>query len=309
MKNIFTLIIIALFAIASACKPKAESGENSVNEKLKVVATTGMLYDAIINIAGDKVTAEALMQPGVDPHLYKATQGDLNKLTEADLIVYNGLHLEGKMGEIFEKVARLKPTLPAAESIDHTKLRKLDGDLDLHDPHVWFDASLWKEVVQAISLKLIELRPQHQLEFETNTKLYLEQLDELHNWTKIEIATIPLEHRIMITAHDAFGYFGDAYDIEVKGLQGISTLSDFGLKDVAELVNLIINRNIKSIFIETSVSPKAIEAVAAGCKQKGHQVNIGGKLYSDAMGEDGTPEGTYVGMFRANVKTIVAGLE
>ncbi len=309
MTNKFTISIIALFILVSACKPKVETTDKSAEEKLKVVTTTGMLYDAIINIAGDKVEAEALMQPGVDPHLYKATQGDLNKLTEADLIVYNGLHLEGKMGEVFEKVARLKPTLPAAESIDHTQLRKLDGDLDLHDPHVWFDASLWKEVVKAISLKLIELRPQHQLEFETNTKLYLEQLDELHNWAKIEIATIPKDQRIMITAHDAFGYFGAAYDIEVKGLQGISTLSDFGLKDVAELVNLIISRNIKSIFIETSVSPKAIEAVAAGCQQKGHQVSIGGKLYSDAMGEQGTTEGTYIGMFRGNVNTIVSGLK
>jgi manganese/zinc/iron transport system substrate-binding protein len=295
--------------MASACKPKVDNSEKSANEKLKVVATTGMLYDAIINIAGDKVTAEALMQPGVDPHLYKATQGDLNKLTEADLIVYNGLHLEGKMGEVFEKVARLKPTLAAAESIDHSKLRKLDGDLDLHDPHVWFDASLWKDVVQAISNQLVELRPQHKVEFEANTKLYLEQLDSLHYSTKVMIATIPKDQRIMITAHDAFGYFGDAYNIEVKGLQGISTLSDFGLKDVAELVNLIINRNVKSIFIETSVSPKAIEAVAAGCKQKGHGVRIGGKLYSDAMGESGTPEGTYLGMFRANVNTIVNGLE
>lgn len=293
--------------ILISCSTKSTDQEAS--DKLKVVATTGMLYDAVVNIAGDKMEAEAIIGPGVDPHLYKATQGDLVMLRNADVIIYNGILLEGKMGEILGKFGRRKPVLAAAESIETSRLIKAEGYEDAYDPHVWFDISLWKEVVKNISNKLVEVDTANSEYFDRNSREYLRVLDTLDRYVKRRIKEIPEDQRVLITAHDAFGYFGDAYGMEVKGLQGISTVSDFGLKDIADLTDLIISRKIKAIFVETSVSDKAINAVIKGCQEKGHKVEIGGYLYSDAMGEFGTFEGTYVGMFKHNVDVIVESLK
>lgn len=309
MKNLY-LGIILLFIIVSCSGNRQEKGTvESSKSKLTVVATTGMLYDAVLNIAGEKVEAEAIMGPGVDPHLYKATQGDLSKLRKADIIIYNGLLLEGKMGEILEKLGQQKPVLAAAESIDKANLNKAVGYKDAFDPHVWFDVSLWKEVVINISKNLSAIDTANASYYQTNSIEYLSTLDTLDSYVKRRIMEIPESQRVLITAHDAFGYFGEAYGMEVKGLQGISTVSDFGLKDIADLTDLIISRNIKAIFVETSVSDKSINAVIKGCQEKGHKVVIGGSLYSDAMGEFGTFEGTYVGMFKHNVDIIVESLK
>ncbi len=297
------LIIIILFF--GACQPK----ENVRNGKLNVVTTTGMIYDAVINIAGDLVDAQALMGPGVDPHLYKATQGDLKKLQEADLIFYNGLHLEGKMGEIFEKLSRIKAVKAISSDIDVTRLRASEIYSNTFDPHIWFDVSLWKKAVKHVHKNLVLIDSTNKSYYDQNAMQYLTSLDSLHQSINQSIASIPESQRILITAHDAFGYFGDAYDIDVKGLQGISTLSEPGLKDVADLVNLIVDYKIKAVFIETSVSKKAINAVVEGCIQKGHDVEIGGSLYSDAMGPFGQFEGTYIGMVHTNVQTIVNALK
>lgn len=288
-------------------------GCNSANEeksgRLKVVATTGMLYDAVVNIGAEHVDAEAIMGPGVDPHLYKATQGDLQRFNAADLIVYNGLYLEGKMSEILGKVGRRKPVIAAGESIPKEQLISAKDYENTYDPHVWFDVQRWKYVVEAISQALIQQDSINEEAFRANTDQYLRRLDSLDLYVRNKVLEIPKEQRILITAHDAFVYFGDAYGIQVEGLQGISTVADFGLKDIADLIDLIIANNIKAIFIETSVSQKSINAVVTGCREKGHDVKIGGSLYSDAMGTFGTTEGTYIGMFRKNVEVIVNALK
>ncbi|MEP3390435.1 MAG: zinc ABC transporter substrate-binding protein [Reichenbachiella sp.] len=301
-KYIFVLVCIIAF---NACQPN----NNTRDGKLKVVTTTGMIYDAVINIAGDSVDAQALMGPGVDPHLYKATQGDLKKLQAANLIFYNGLHLEGKMGEVFEKLGRIKPVRAITENIPPSNFRASELYPGTYDPHIWFDVSLWKEAVKNIHKYLIEVDGKNKAYYDQNATNFLRQLDSLHTAVSQSITQIPEKQRLLITAHDAFGYFGDAYGIEVNGLQGISTLSEPGLKDVADLVNLIVENKIKAVFIETSVSKKAINAVVEGCKQKGHQVAIGGSLYSDAMGPFGQFEGTYIGMVHTNVETIVNALK
>jgi len=251
----------------------------------------------------------ALMGPGVDPHLYKATQGDLKKLTSADIIFYNGLHLEGKLGEVLEKLSRTKTVIAISADIPHSLLREVPGFQGTHDPHIWFDVSLWKEAVKKIRAALIDFDDSNADHFTASADNYLLQLDSLHNAVQSSILEIPEAQRVMITAHDAFGYFGDAYSIEVRGLQGISTVSEFGLRDVTNLVDFIIDRKIKAIFVETSVSERSIEAVVQGCQQKGWQVKIGGSLYSDAMGAAGTKAGTYIGMVDANVTTIVNALK
>lgn len=306
MKHPYQLILIVL-TLAGACASPTQ--ERQAGDKLNVVATTGMIYDAVINIASDSVNVQALMGPGVDPHLYKATQGDLSKLTEADLILYNGLYLEGKMGEVFGKLQRIKPVVAVAEVLPKELLRDNPIYDDANDPHVWFDVSLWRQVVTNTRDVLVKQDAENASYYQQNAKAYLQSLDTLHQWVKREIALIPENQRVLITAHDAFGYFGDAYGIEVIGLQGVSTLSEFGLKDISELVKLIVGRQIKAVFIETSVSPKAIEAVVTGCRERGHDVVIGGNLYSDAMGPWGTFEGTYIGMVSQNVNTITKALK
>ncbi len=304
MKKLILLLVISL--TITAC-----GGNNEKNNggKLNIVTTTGMIADVAKNIGRDSVNVLALMGPGVDPHLYKATQGDLGRLQKADIIFYNGLHLEGKMGEVFEKLERIKTVIPVARGIDSTFL--LDDPIytGAYDPHIWFDISLWTSTINEVTSTLINTNPENAAYYEQNAAEYTAELKSLHNWVINEIKKIPADKRIMITAHDAFNYFGRAYDIEVKGLQGISTLSEFGLKDRVDLVNFIVDKKIKAVFVETSVSEKNINAIVEGCKQKGHNVIIGGNLFSDAMGAAGTPEGTYTGMVKSNVKTIVEALK
>ena len=285
------------------------SDEGSSHSKLLVVATTGMVADLVKNIGGDSVEVQALMGPGVDPHLYKATQGDLAKLQKADLILYNGLHLEGKMGEILEKLARIKTVIAVAENMPTNTILEDPNYADAPDPHIWFDVSLWAATIPLITETLISQAPQHEDWFRQRSTHYQQTLDTLHRWVQKEIQQIPTSQRTLITAHDAFNYFGRAYDMEVRGLQGISTLSEFGLKDRVDLVNFIVDRQIKAVFVETSVSEKNIQAIVEGCRQKGHQVNIGGHLFSDAMGAPDSEAGHYVGMVKANVATIVGSLK
>jgi manganese/zinc/iron transport system substrate-binding protein len=299
------LVILILSLFLSACTPSKTNG----NAKLTIVTTTGMIKDAVANIAGDNVEVIALMGPGVDPHLYKATQGDLKKLTQADIIFYNGLHLEGKLGEVLEKLSRTKPVIAVSSGIPHNLLRAVPGFQGTHDPHIWFDVILWKEAVKQIHSFMTKYDSVHKNQYDMATDIYLTRLDSLHKAVQASMLTIPEAQRVLITAHDAFGYFGDAYAIEVRGLQGISTVAEFGLRDVTDLVDFILERKIKAIFVETSVSEKSINAVVQGCNNRGWKVKIGGSLYSDALGEEGTAEGTYIGMVNANVKTIVEALK
>jgi manganese/zinc/iron transport system substrate-binding protein len=301
------LLLFSLVVLVWGCGQAGDEARQQ-NGLLKIVCTTGMIADALQQIAGDSAEVTALMGPGVDPHLYKATQGDLQELRSADVVFYNGLHLEGKMGEVLEKLGRLKPVVALADSLPAGRLLNSTDYAGAYDPHVWFDVALWSEVVGIAGRQMARLYPQRAAYFMANTEAYQGKLQALHEQVKVQITSIPEQQRVLITAHDAFGYFGEAYGIEVRGLQGISTISEYGLKDVSALVDFITERSIAAVFVESSVPTKALEAVVEGCAQRGHEVRIGGTLYSDAMGAAGRPAGTYVGMVRENVGVVVEGL-
>lgn len=302
--GIFIILLVAIGIMACEPSGTADSG------KLKIVATTGMIGDAVAVIAGDKAEVSTLMGPGVDPHLYKATQGDLSTLRAADLVFYNGLHLEGKMQEIFDRLSEDKPVFAVSDAVPDSLLRvtSSSGTSVTHDPHLWFDVQLWMRCVALIGQKLQEQDAEHAEYYAARTAAYLEELRALDDTVRTLIASIPEANRILITSHDAFGYFGKTYGIQVKGLQGISTAAEFGLKDITDMVDLIITDSIKAVFVESSVSEKSIQAVMEGCAQKGHPIKQGGVLYSDAMGAKGTAEGTYLGMVKHNAIVISEAL-
>lgn len=305
MKKIFTFTVV-LALLISACATETNSNTSG---KLKVVTTTGMIGDIVKNVGGDYVEVISLMGPGVDPHLYKASEGDVTRLQSANLIFYNGLHLEAQMGEVIEKMNEFGiKTVAVTNLIDRSLLNASPTYPDQFDPHVWFDVSLWMKAVEQVRETLVEIDPTHKSEYEANAEAYLNQLSELHQYVLTQAQTIPAEKRVLITAHDAFNYFGEAYGFEVRGLQGISTEAQAGTADVQELVNFIIERQIPAIFVESSVPQRNIEAVQAAVQDQGFNVMIGGSLFSDAMGTAGTPEGTYIGMVTHNIDTIVNAL-
>ncbi|WP_375090654.1 metal ABC transporter solute-binding protein, Zn/Mn family [Peribacillus sp. RS7] len=298
-------VLAALLILTGCGNDAAERDKGS--SKLNVVATTGMIGDLVENIGGKHVEVTSLMGPGVDPHLYKATQGDVKTLDSADMIFYNGVHLEGKMTDIFEMMSKDKPTIAVTEDFKEDQLRKVSAKE--HDPHVWFDVKLWIVAAEAVKKELIATDPDHESSYRENYEEYVLQLEELDKYVQEEINEIPEDQRVLVTAHDAFGYFGQSYGLDVRGLQGINTLSEYGSKDVTDMRNYLVENKIKAIFIESSVPRKAIEAVIQGAGKQGHKVEIGGELFSDAMGERGTEEGTYIGMVRHNTDTIVRALK
>lgn len=275
---------------------------------LRVVATTGMIADTASRIVGDLATVEGLMGPGVDPHLYKASESDVRTLADADLILYNGLYLEGKMGDILVKLARQRPVVAVSEAISHDRLREPPELAGHFDPHLWFDVALWSDTVAPITDALVELMPEHESTLRASAEALRADLLELDAWVAARVLEVPEARRVLVTAHDAFGYFGDRYRMEVIGIQGISTLAEAGLQDVDRVVDLIVERQIPALFVESSVPRRTVEAVQAAARDRGHDVEIGGELFSDAMGAAGSPEGTYDGMVRHNVNTIVDGL-
>lgn len=279
------------------------SGKYPIN----VVCTTGMVADLVRNVGSDKVKVTQIMGDGVDPHLYKASPGDVNLLNGADTIFYSGLHLEGKMADVFVRMARKKPTFAVTEYIPESRV--LDNPEGAFDPHLWFDVSLWRDAVGVVRDALKAYDPKHADEYQSRADAYQAELAKLHDYAKTQLATVPKAQRVLVTAHDAFRYFGRAYDVEVKGIQGISTESEAGVKEVNVLVDFLVEKKIKAVFVESSVSDKNVRALLEGCRAKGHTVVIGGELFSDAMGKDGTPEGTYTGMVRHNVDTIVKALK
>ena len=298
--------VLAALLVLTGCGNDTAENDNG-NGKLDVVTTTGMIGDLVENIGGKHVEVTSLMGPGVDPHLYKATQGDVKTLDSADMIFYNGLHLEGKMTDIFEMMSKDKPTIAVTEDFKENQLRKV-GAAE-HDPHVWFDVKLWIVAAEAVKKELIAKDPDHEAEYRENYEEYVLQLEELDKYVHEEINKVPEDQRVLVTAHDAFGYYGQSYGLDVRGLQGINTLSEYGSKDVTDMRNYLVENKIKAIFIESSVPRKAIEAVIQGAGKQGHKVKIGGELFSDAMGERGTEEGTYIGMVRHNTDTIVRALK
>ena len=299
-KTIFFLTIVLFFG----CK-----NETKTNGKLNVVTTTSMITDIVKNIGGNAINIQGLMGSGVDPHLYKASEGDVTKLVNADVIFYNGLHLEGKLVEVFEKMgSATKTPIPLADQLDKSTLIGSDYFASNYDPHVWFNIDYFKRFTDKVTSVLVDKDPNNKATYLANQKVYIEKLFFLETKIKDVIETLPKEKRILVTAHDAFNYFGKAYGFEVVGLQGLSTATEAGVQDVQKLTAFIIEKKIKAIFVESSVPKRTIEALQAAVKSKGHNVQIGGTLYSDALGNNGTPEGTYIGMFEYNVNTIVNAL-
>ena len=276
--------------------------------RLRVVTTTGMIADAAQRIAGEHADVTALMGPGVDPHLYKASEGDVRRLAEADLILYHGLLLEGAMSDILEKIGRTRTTVAVAENIPEDQLLDFSFAGKAYDPHVWFDVSLWASVIDPIVDALSAQRPDLRGAFEDNAAAFRELLVELDHWVEESVAAVPDDLRVLVTAHDAFGYFGRRYGFDVVGIQGISTASEAGLRDVERVVDLVVERRIPAIFVETSVSERSIRAIVAAARDRGWDVRIGGQLFSDAMGPAGTEAGNYPGMVRSNVETLVGAL-
>ncbi|NJC25709.1 metal ABC transporter solute-binding protein, Zn/Mn family [Neolewinella antarctica] len=277
--------------------------------RLKIVTTTTMITDLVKNIGGDSVSVQGLMGSGVDPHLYKASEGDVTKLTSADVVFYSGLHLEGKLVDVFEKMGRTTNTIALAEALNKDGLIGSEYFASNYDPHIWFNIEYWKQLTAYLTEQLSELDPQHADFFRANEVAYLRKLDALETDVRATITTLPAEKRVLVTAHDAFNYFGQEYGFEVVGLQGLSTATEAGVQDVQKLARLIIDKQVKAIFVETSVPRRTIEALQQAVKADGFDVAIGGTLYSDALGSAGTDEGTYLGMFTHNVNTIVNALK
>jgi manganese/zinc/iron transport system substrate-binding protein len=309
MKHVLFVVLIASFLI-SACSTSTGGSQVPIAERtINVVTTTGMIADITKNVGGDRVQVTALMGPGVDPHLYKASEGDVLRLQEADVIFYNGLHLEAQMGDVLERLNEFGiKTVAVTDKIDRTLLESPPQFQGNYDPHVWFDVTLWMKAVEQVSETLVEMDPDSRSTYEANTKAYLTELGDLHQYVLDQANTIPAEQRILITAHDAFNYFGRAYGFEVRGLQGISTEAQAGTADVQALAKFIVEKQIPAIFVESSVPQRNVEAVQAAVQAQGFEVKIGGSLFSDAMGSEGTPEGTYIGMVRHNIDTIVTAL-
>lgn len=300
---IFTLILLS---VALAACGTAQSAPT--DGRLHVVATTGQVADAAAIVGGDRAQVTTLMGPGIDPHLYVASEGDVNRLQQADLIFYNGLFLEAQLAQVLAQIGEHKPAIAVAEAIDPAFLLAWDAYDDQFDPHVWFDVTLWIRVVEVVRDAYITADPDNAATYAANAAAYIDELTALHEEMLALAATVPVEQRILITAHDAFTYFGRAYGFEVRGLQGISTATEASAADVRELADFIVERRVPAIFVESSVPIRNIEAVQAAVAARGVTVTIGGELYSDALGDVDSPGGTYVGMVRHNMTTIVTAL-
>jgi manganese/zinc/iron transport system substrate-binding protein len=299
-----TRILVLVAALLLAVVPFVSAQDEPIN----VVATTGMIADIIHNVGGEHVEIHQLMGAGVDPHLYRATDNDVDLLIDAEIIFYNGLNLEARLTDIFEQIGEDRPVVAVAENIPEEQLLKSPRYEDAPDPHVWMDVELWMIATEAARDALVEFDPANEADYTANAEAYLEELTELDTYVQEQIESVPEEQRVLVTAHDAFQYYGQAYGIEVYAPQGISTETEAGIADIRRMIDLIKERQIPAIFVETSVPPDVVEAIIAGVEDAGQTVSIGGSLYSDAMGEPETEEGTYIGMIRHNTDTIVSAL-
>jgi manganese/zinc/iron transport system substrate-binding protein len=302
------LLVALLIGLIFAGANRQQAVGSAQDGRIRVVATIGQIADAAKNVGGDLVEVEALMGAGIDPHLYKASEGDIFELLDADLILYNGLHLEGRMGEVLDEFAAEKVVVAVAESVPHDQLLFPEEFAGQYDPHIWFDPTMWAYAVGEVRDALIEVDPANEETYTANADAYLAELAALDTESLAKMATIPEENRVLVTAHDAFNYFGRHFGLDVVGLQGMSTETEAGVGDLQQVTNLIVELGVPAIFVESSVSPRTIEAVQAAARDRGHEVAIGGELFSDAMGAEGTEEGTYIGMVAHNVNTITEAL-
>ena len=302
---------LALALLLGGCVREGEARlreEGGVPRQVFAVATTGMIADAVANVGGDRVRVVGLMGPGVDPHLYKARAGDVRRVAAADVIFYNGLHLEAAMGEVFEEMAGRTRTVAVAEAIPEARRLAPPEFAGAWDPHVWFDVRLWMATVPRIEAALAAEDPAGAAAYAANARAYLARLDALDRWVRARAAELPPDRRVLVTAHDAFNYFGRAYGFDVHALQGISTVAEAGTGDVQRLADFIAERRLPAIFVESSIPRRTVEAVQAAVRARGHEVRIGGSLFSDALGTAGTPEESYEGVVRHNVNVVVDAL-
>ncbi len=304
MRRILSVLAIAALSITGAYHSAAQAQQ----KPLRVVATVSMLADTVRAVGGSRVEVASLLGEGVDPHTYRPTRADIARLSSADLVIANGLHLEAQLDETLKALARSKPVLFAAEKIPQSQLLADEDYKDRKDPHVWMDPKLWSIVVEAVRDTLIERDPAGRAAYQAGAAAYLAELSRLADYSQKILNTVPKEARVLITAHDAFGYFGRAYGFDVEGIQGLSTESEAGLKRIEELVTLLVTRKVRAVFVESSVPERNVRALVEGARARGHQVVVGGELYSDALGAPGTYEGTLIGMLDHNVTTISRAL-
>lgn len=296
-------VVLIMMMTAGSAMGDAYKGPYPFN----ATATVGMVADIVKEVAGDKAAVNHIIGAGVDPHVYNPTRGDVALLLKADIVFYSGLLLEGQMSDILVKVSRRRPVYAVTELLQEAYLIN-DAASGHQDPHVWMDVSGWRNAVTVVADALVEFDPDNAHYYRNNAARYQEELKRLDDYARRVIASIPKEQRILVTAHDAFNYMSRAYDIEVMGIQGLSTESEAGLKDINRIVDELVRRRIPAVFVETSVSDKNVKALIEGAAARGHQVTIGGELFSDAMGAAGTYEGTYVGMIDHNATTITRAL-
>lgn len=276
--------------------------------RINAVASTGMIADLVRTIGGTGVDVQALMGPGVDPHAYRQTRSDIVDMTRADAVFWHGLYLEAQMEEFLLDLGRKRPVHAVAETVDSDLLLGSEDYEGRYDPHIWMDPDLWVKCVPAVVQALTALRPKGKEMFEANAAAFVSEAEALSDYSRTALEAVPAPARVLLTAHDAFGYFGGAYDFEVLGIQGISTESEAGLNRISTLVDLLVERQLPAVFVETSVSDRNIRALIEGAAAQGHTVTIGGALFSDAMGPEGTYEGTWLGMIDHNVTTIARAL-
>lgn len=302
LKKVLIFLVLIGFLFLTACNSEQDTDKEG---KIHIVTTIAQIGEPLSVIGGDHVHVESLMGPSVDPHLYNATHSDIETIANADMIFYNGLNLEVNMVEIFNEIGESKPVLAIAETVPENQL--LTDENGAVDPHIWFDIDLWTLALESAVEELMEFDPDNAQYYEENMKNYFAKLEDLKKEAE-KLQNIPEEKRVLVTAHDAFGYFGRMHNMQVVGLQGLSTEEEVGVSDIQETIELIKTYRVPAVFIESSISEDTINAVIEGAKSDGVPVELGGELFSDAMGEPGTEEGTYIGMYRHNVNTIYEAL-
>ncbi|HSH49954.1 MAG TPA: zinc ABC transporter substrate-binding protein [Halomonas sp.] len=279
-------------------------------EPLRAVATVGMIGQVVEQLGDECVAVTTLMGPGVDPHLYRASARDVATFQKGEVIFYAGYSLEGQLGEVLAHLAETRPTVAVSEAgIDEEQLIYVEGGTYSIDPHLWMDVSLWSRILPAIVTTLSEARPECAADIAANAERYAEQMAALDEWIRGSIATIPESQRILVTAHDAFNYYGRAYGIEVAGIQGVSTETETGVADIRAMADVVVERGVPAVFIESTINPRTVQAVIDSAVRRGQPVRIGGQLYSDAMGEANSVDGTYLGMLYSNTRHIVEALD
>jgi manganese/zinc/iron transport system substrate-binding protein len=301
-------LLAGAIALSGCAEVPVATPEALASRQVRVTTTTNFITDLARRVGGGRVRVSGLMGPGVDPHTYKASAGDVKTLAGADLVLYGGLELEGKMGDVFGRLAEYRPTVAVTREMPRDRLLAEPRFPDRYDPHVWFDVGLWEHAAAATAAALARLDPAHAGEYRRNARAYVRELDELDAYARRRLAEIPARQRVVVTSHDAFRYLGRRYGLDVVAIQGISTATEATTADVERVAKVIAERRVRSVFVESSVPPQTIEAVLASAARQGQHASIGKQLFSDAAGAEGTPEGTYVGMVRHNVDAIAEGL-